>query len=80
MLVVDSRSMGGSDREDRPRNDENRGERFRDQDQPDVLSEYEFFLPEIDSPGEHLLKQTFSDIEKMEHGSEDEMIDFFLPD
>jgi|GEM_PF-5210374 hypothetical protein len=80
MLVADSRLMGKEDIKEQPHNRENRGDLFSDQDQSGALSEYEFFLPEIDLSKEKPLKEISSGEKEKGDDLECEMIGFFVPD
>jgi len=58
-------------------NKEHRQELFSDPDQPDALSEYEFFLPEIDGSEEHLREPASGEKEE-DKNQNGELRDFFL--
>ncbi|OPY11255.1 MAG: hypothetical protein A4E66_01403 [Syntrophus sp. PtaB.Bin001] len=60
-------------------NVESRSGLFGDQDRNNTLSEYEFFLPEVEQSGEHLSEVSSSEAIKHEEEQKSELADFFLP-
>jgi len=64
---------------EKSQNKEDTDELFSDAGQSDALSEYEFFVPEIDHPEEHVHEPMPSGGKKKDD-QKNELIDFFLHD
>jgi len=75
--------MSKEDMKEQKLNGEKQDELFSNQDQSDDLSEYEFFLPEIDSLDRHPLSPISSGEKKKDddqnNNQKNEFFDFFLP-
>jgi len=63
---------------DKSPNKEQQKELFHDLDQNDTLNEYEFFLPEQDTPEESFRKLESSGEKERDGSQENELLDFFL--
>jgi hypothetical protein len=54
-------------------------ELFGDQDRTGSLSEYEFFIPEVDQSGKQPSEISSSGEKKKDEEQKSELVDFFLP-